>query len=177
MDNCKELLTNYTPILPEEIRFKERMLDFLNLYEHKAFLRSNTVGHFTASAWVHLSSTNEVLLLHHRKLDKWLQPGGHADGNSNLHEVAIKELEEEAGINYSHIDNIKIFDIDIHTIPANSKDPQHLHLDVRFKISLTKKPTININNESKGYEWVQLDKVKELSTETSILRMVSKTKA
>jgi 8-oxo-dGTP pyrophosphatase MutT (NUDIX family) len=80
-----------------------------------AFERSNQAGHFTGSAWLVSSDGTRVLLMHHRKLDRWLQPGGHADGDADLARVALREAQEETGMADIRLDG-GIFDIDRHRI-------------------------------------------------------------
>ena len=117
-------------------------------------------------------------MLHHVKLDRWLQPGGHADGNEDLLAVAMKELEEETGImDYVEVTD-QLFDIDVHTIPARKNVPEHEHFDSRFHFIVKDNLTLNINEESKALQWVPIDSVPELTNnEASFIRMVDKTKA
>lgn len=93
--------------------------------------RSNLQGHFTASAFVMDPERTRFLLVRHRKLGKWIQPGGHADGDADLLAVASREVREETGLEPEPA-NGRIFDIDIHRIPAAPGVPAHLHYDVRF---------------------------------------------
>jgi 8-oxo-dGTP pyrophosphatase MutT (NUDIX family) len=83
-----------------------------------AFVRSNLIGHFTGSAWLVSADGTKVLLMHHRKLGRWLQPGGHADGDTDLARVALREAEEETGLTDLRIDD-GIFDIDRHRIAGH----------------------------------------------------------
>ena len=71
-------------------------------------------GHVTGSAWIVDETREHALLLHHRKLDRWFQPGGHADGQSNILQVALKEAEEETGLTDFEVVSPAIFDIDVH---------------------------------------------------------------
>lgn len=109
-------LSRYSSPFPEESVFVKR---FLELLEHRdAFQRNHLPGHFTASAWIVDPAKQFILLTHHAKLNKWLQPGGHADGDENILRVALKEAREETGISHFRVLKDGIFDIDIHTIPA-----------------------------------------------------------
>lgn len=146
----------------------EKLLQYPNCYE-----RSLLTGHLTASCWVLNHDQSEVLLLHHVKLDKWLQPGGHADGDENLIAVARKELEEETGLTDYTIRSENIFDLDIHHIPERKGVPAHEHYDVRFVFRASPSSTITKNHESNALEWVKLEDVPK---EASLQRMVSKSK-
>jgi len=171
-------LKKYTTTYEQEFSFVGRFQDLLLV--DNCFERSLTTGHLTASAWVLNTGLNKVLLLHHKKLDRWLQPGGHADGDENLLKVAKKELEEEAGIKTTKnvlLRGEEIFDLDIHTIPSRSGEPEHQHYDVRFAFVALKKEELQGNSESKNLQWIDLDKLEDhVGSEQSILRMWEKTR-
>lgn len=112
--------------------------------------------------------------MHHAKLDKWLQPGGHADGDENVMNVALKELQEETGLMQASLNRDSIFDIDIHTIPARGDFPEHLHYDIRFLFSTDESDSLTINHESHDIQWVNLATLEKYSQEKSILRMKEK---
>jgi 8-oxo-dGTP pyrophosphatase MutT (NUDIX family) len=117
-----------------------------------------------------------VLLMHHRKLDRWFQPGGHADGDPDIQQVALKEAQEETGLTDIQAVDSKLFDIDIHLIPANSKDTAHLHYDIRFLMQADRNEPLKINSESKNLAWVLLEDVYRYNDSESIMRMVKKMK-
>lgn len=145
----------------------EALLQYPNCYDR--FLLS---GHLTASCWVLNHDQSKVLLLHHAKLNKWLQPGGHADGDENLVRVAQKELEEETGLTDYSLVSEDIFDIDIHGIPERKGVLEHDHYDVRFLFRASASSTITKNHESNALEWVDLE---DVPNEASLQRMVAKT--
>lgn len=118
-----------------------------------ALHRSCVDGHLTASSLVVNQDRTEVLIIHHAKLRRWLQPGGHADGNGNLRRVAWDEATEETGIQDLRVIAPAI-DIDIHTIPARGEDPEHRHLDLRFLVLAPADAAVTTNHESTGFEWV-----------------------
>ena len=99
----------------------------------EAFRRERLAGHFTASAWVVAADGARTLLTHHRKLGLWLQPGGHADGDTELPRAALKEAEEETGLPGLRIES-GIFDLDRHWIPEHKGVPAHWHYDVRYVV-------------------------------------------
>ncbi len=168
-------LNTYQPDNSDEIQFKEHMLDLLSTYGEQAFLRELKHAHFTASAWLVNSTFTEALLLAHKKLQQWLQPGGHADGNTDLLAVALKEAQEETGLNKLLVHSANIFDIDIHCIPAKGTIAEHLHYDVRFLISVSADQNVLLNEESLAYRWVGMATMTEVTDNTSIIRMANKT--
>ena len=94
-------------------------------------------------------------MTHHRQLNRWLQPGGHADGNPDLLYVAINEAREETGLTKLKVKSDKIFDLDIHNIPKFNNVPQHFHYDIRFILETKRKPNeIIISKESYDVAWI-----------------------
>lgn len=146
---------------------------------HDCFERRLRIGHVTGSAFVVDRERRHTLLTHHGKLDKWLQLGGHADGDSNILRVALREAAEESGLGLGGVRPIQesIFDIDIHRIPARGAEPEHDHYDVRYLLEADREVPLRITSESKALEWVPLDRVEQLTREESMLRMVRKARA
>lgn len=166
-------LKNYQSEFDLELRFRDQMVALLK--EPSCFERSLLHAHFTASAWVLDESLEFALLTHHAKLERWLQLGGHADGEEDLRNVALKELREESGLTKLKFISKNIFDIDIHTIPARKDVPEHEHYDVRFLFMADMKEAVVKNHESKEVTWVSLDSISELCNQNdSILRMIKK---
>lgn len=151
--NAYTLLDAYTPMYPEEGVCKQLMLDVLKHCDD-CFLRSCRVGHFTASAFLLNKGKTAVCLMHHAKLDKWLQLGGHCDGDPDILNVAIKEAKEESGIQNIRAITREIFDIDIHLIPSRPEDPAHYHFDIRFLLHAYDDDTLIKNHESHALRWV-----------------------
>jgi len=167
------LLNRYLPASAEEIAFKNEMLYFIRLHED-CFERSLEIGHFTASSWLLNRDRAKALLMHHTKLDRWFQLGGHCDGNPDVLEVAIKEAREESGIQLIRPVFDEIFDIDIHLIPAKDQIRAHYHFDVRFLLeAVVDVPAIQ-NSESKELRWISKNE-SELPTQSlSVVRMFAK---
>ncbi|MES2691927.1 MAG: NUDIX hydrolase [Verrucomicrobiota bacterium] len=138
-------------------------------------LRSCVPGHLTGSAWVVSPDRTQTLLTHHLKLDKWLQLGGHADGDGNLLAVALREAGEESGLANVRAVTPEIFDVDRHWIPARKTDPGHYHYDLRFLIEADPHEPLAISSESKDLAWVEIERVTALNPEESMARMVRKT--
>ncbi len=165
-------LENYQPTETEH-DYKERMLSFLEQHDN-CFERSLLVGHFTASAWLLNKERTHALLMHHAKLNMWMQLGGHCDGNSDPLEVAIKETQEESGILGVAPMNNAIFDIDIHRIPAYKDVPEHDHFDVRFLLAVTSDEDVVKNHESYELRWISQDRNELPTQKLSVTRMFDK---
>lgn len=169
----RTLLQNYIPIAPEEQESKKTMLTFIDQHPN-CFERSLEVGHITASSWLVNKDNTHALMMHHAKLGIWVQLGGHCDGNPNPLEVAIKEAQEESGINEIVALSPAIFDIDIHLVPANSKEKAHYHYDIRFLLQVTSRENYVQNSESKELRWVSRDRAELPTDSRSITRMFDK---
>jgi 8-oxo-dGTP pyrophosphatase MutT (NUDIX family) len=161
---------------PEEARLTADTIRFVEAHED-CLLRSCGPGHLTGSAWIVSPDRRRVLLTHHRKLDKWLQLGGHADGDPDLPAVARREAQEESGLVHVRPLGTAIFDLDVHWIPPRKADPGHNHYDLRFAFEAEPTEPLRISHESRDLAWVALDRVAELNPEESIARMVRKTRA
>jgi 8-oxo-dGTP pyrophosphatase MutT (NUDIX family) len=167
-----ELINQYHPIHKEEIIFKQ---DFLQLLLHpNAFQRDHLPGHITGSAFVVNPFKSKVILLHHKNLDRWLQPGGHADGDENVLQVALRELEEETGVGQTTLLTQGIFDLDIHPIPERKGFPAHFHYDVRFLFEADDQNEIIVSDESHDVKWVDLSELDTIVDSPSVLRMAKK---
>ena len=150
-----------------------RYVDFVTNHSD-CFQRSLSVGHVTGSAWLVNQAGSHVLLTHHRKLDIWVQLGGHADGHSDVFAVARQEAEEESGIKTFKAVSPAIFDLDIHLIPARKNDPEHYHYDARFAFQTTDSDQFSISDESHDLAWVEIARLGEKTQEDSMLRMADK---
>ena len=169
-------LALYQRANPGEAGTTSRFVDFVASHED-CFERSLTIGHVTGSAWVVSADGGEILLTHHRKLDCWLQLGGHADGDPNVVAVALREAREESGMEDFELLGDGIFDLDIHPIPARKNEPEHLHYDVRYVFRSIGKTLFTVSEESHDLRWVPVAEVGDLTTEESMLRMVRKWQA
>jgi 8-oxo-dGTP pyrophosphatase MutT (NUDIX family) len=169
-----EQLFAYQSVFTKE---QSTVKEFLSLlHSPNCFFRDHLPGHLTGSAWIVNEDASHVLLLHHAKLNKWLQPGGHADGDENIYAVALREAIEETGIKEFKLLKSGIFDVDIHPIPARKDFPEHLHFDVRFLFQATANSAIHISDESHDVQWIPVQNVPEQSNHNaSILRMIQKT--
>jgi 8-oxo-dGTP pyrophosphatase MutT (NUDIX family) len=135
----------------------------------RCFERDN-LGHVTGSAWIVNSALTHALLTHHKKLDLWLQLGGHADGDPDIKAVALKEADEESGIEGLQLLIDSIYDIDIHPIPGKCL----FHYDIRYLIRAPENAIYLVSDESHDLAWVSLDQIEQYSEERSVLRMAGK---
>lgn len=150
----------------------EQFRDFV-VREPQCFERATIEGHITGSAWVVDDRRTHTLLTHHRKLNKWLQLGGHADGEPDILKVALTEAREESGIDDVRSLYPFIFDLDVHVIPARTNEPEHLHYDVRYAI-LAGNTNHVVGEESHDLAWVPVSQLHDYTTEESMLRMAHK---
>jgi 8-oxo-dGTP pyrophosphatase MutT (NUDIX family) len=167
-------LVAYRSPYEEENQF---VSDFLALTDDPlAYSRDRIAGHFTASAWIVNKERTHTLLTLHRKLGRWLQLGGHADGNENLLEVAMQEAREESGLTSLQFVDTHIFDLDKHIIPERPHVAEHFHYDVRYLIEADLQEPLVRSDESISLAWVTFDAVIDLiGYNPSILRMLEKT--
>lgn len=172
-----ELENNPPPSLKETINsvpdglFKSEFLDFINEFPN-ALERACLEGHLTGSALVVRQHDKQILLMFHTKLQKWLQPGGHADGDACLMRVALKEAVEETGIQELKILDTPI-DLDIHTVepPGEGK---HEHFDVRYLVVAAKDSIPVGNHESQELRWFSSKDLKKIDVDKGLLRMVNR---
>jgi 8-oxo-dGTP pyrophosphatase MutT (NUDIX family) len=149
--------------------FREFLYSYGNVFE-----RSHPSGHFTGSAWLVSADGERVLLTHHRKLGRWLQLGGHADGDDDLANVALREAVEESGLIDLVVEQ-DIFDLDSHRIPAHGDEPEHWHYDVRYVVRATGSEKFSISEESLALAWKSIrDIAGDASADASLRRMASK---
>jgi 8-oxo-dGTP pyrophosphatase MutT (NUDIX family) len=136
-----------------------------------ALLRSCAEGHLTGSALVVDPSTRHVLLLFHTKVRRWLQPGGHADGDGEMAHVALREAEEETGIAGLAVVTPAI-DLDVHVFRnADGTEPEHLHLDVRHLVLAPPGAEPTSNHESEGMAWVAVEDLDRYEVDDGTKRM------
>ena len=171
-----KLLKNYASRCPDEAITTDTFTQFVRDHE-QCFSRETLKGHVTGSAWIVDQTKGKCLLIHHRKLQRWLQPGGHADGCPDIEYVARKEAEEETGLKQLQLWQPDIFDLDIHLIPERGMTPEHYHFDVRFIYQGSTKDTLSLSPETNDVAWWDLDEALHLVSENdSITRMIRKTK-
>ena len=172
-NNLLAKLVAYQKRYPEESGTIKRMLAFIK-GNSRCFERNLSIGHVTGSAWLMDTKFEKTLLTHHRKLDRWLQPGGHADGDSDIAGVALRESREESGLQDIELVGDALFDIDIHLIPDGPKEKEHLHYDCRFLIRSLGTDQYIVSEESYDLAWVRLQDISRYTVDPSISRMALK---
>lgn len=177
--NLREQLSalKFEPGSEEDIH-RTRMLELLDT-RPDCFERTGFPGHFTGSALVVSADGSRTLLHHHKFLDRWLQFGGHCDGDENVPRVAQREAREESGIEGMILASAKPFDIDIHAIPANPKknEPPHEHFDIRYVLIAPEGATFRVSEESHDLRWFTPAEVLELPIDDSMRRLIEKWRA
>lgn len=149
---------------------------FLRKHPDDAHLRSQLEGHLTGSGFVLESTRARVLLLHHRRLDRWLQPGGHGEGETDPRLVALREIEEETGLTERDLQPFpdeKLLDVDVHRIPARPDEPAHDHLDLRYGFLARVGAQPRLSHESRDLRWFDLDDLPS-GADSSLRRAVRK---
>ncbi|MEL7369516.1 MAG: NUDIX hydrolase [Myxococcota bacterium] len=160
-------------ITADERQPLERLRAFVEAHP-TCFDRTLLEGHITGSAWILNHDQSATLLTHHKKLNLWLQPGGHADGDPDVRQVALREAIEESGIEDLRLLRDDIFDVDVHRIPARKDEPAHYHYDVRFVVQAPPNAQFVVSEESHALAWVPRADVANYQTDESVLRMVRK---
>jgi 8-oxo-dGTP pyrophosphatase MutT (NUDIX family) len=158
-----------------EEEMRARIVAFIDDRGAAAFARETLAGHVTASAWIVDPGRTHVLLLHHRKLDRWLQPGGHVDGNPDVRASALREASEESGLHSLRFAAPGIYDVDVHAIPARGEEPAHEHFDVRFALEADPAEPLVRNDESHDVRWIALTQLEDYGIDESVRRLAAKT--
>ena len=167
--------------LPQDRDRAETIRRFVEAHAD-CFERSCRDGHVTGSAWIASPDGEQALLVRHRKLGAWLQPGGHADGDPDPAAVACREAAEESGLESLRLvdwwrdgsTSPQPFDVDVHRIPARGDEPEHLHLDIRFLLVADPAEPPRASHESDEARWVPRGQIGALNPEPSLLRMAER---
>lgn len=173
------LLDEYAGRHPDELGTVQRIRDLV-LDHDDCLLRSCVPGHITASAWVVSPDRRRFLLTHHRKLHRWLQLGGHVDGEPEVHRAALREAREESGMERFRFlpeEPLCPIDIDVHTIPAHGVEPAHEHHDIRFLLVAEEGQALVVSDESNDLRWFPLDALDQVAGDESVARLGRKARA
>ncbi len=148
---------------------------FIERHRSGWWRRSTIEGHVTAAAWLINAECTHALLLHHAKLDRWLQPGGHLDDTDvNPAEGALREAMEETGLGELSLAGSGLFDVDVHAIPQRLGEAAHLHYDARYLV-VSKNRNVTLSSESLGFQWIAFAEIATSNMDESITRLAKKT--
>jgi len=164
-------LQRYEAVDAEQAGVRDTMLGFAADHPD-ALWRTCPDGHFTGSALVVDAAAEQVLVLFHTKLQRWLQPGGHLDGDANLAASALREATEETGIEGLQVVAPAV-DLDIHEVRPPKEHP-HLHLDVRFVVLAPERATVVGNHESEALRWVAPHDLPDLGADAGLVRLTER---
>src|SRR6187551_1192894 len=180
LESVRKQLHGYRAANAAEAAFVARMLE-LSQAPGAAERLHFAPGHFTASAFVLSPDRRDLVLIHHKKLGIWVQPGGHVEPtDDDLIGAARREVLEEVGLGELEpivsAEGGLVFDVDIHLIPARKADPAHEHFDVRFAFVSRTRELVH-SEEVTDLRWVPLSEVEQMGTDESVLRAVKKLRA
>jgi 8-oxo-dGTP pyrophosphatase MutT (NUDIX family) len=172
-----KLLADHAARRPDQAATAARIRALVEAHED-CLLRTCVPGHVTASAWVVTPDGRRTLLTHHKKLERWLQLGGHTDGEARIERAALREAQEESGLPPESLSVFaptvepRVLDVDVHVIPARRDEPEHEHHDVRFLIVADREREPVVSDESHDVRWFNVDDVRTVTGEDSVLRLV-----
>jgi len=166
------LLDRYLARRPEEADVVAHFRELVAAHED-CFERTCLPGHITGSAWLVDHTGSRVLLTHHKKLERWLQLGGHSDGEPDTLAAAQREAEEESGLKVAALDEVPL-DLDVHEIPARGTEPAHDHYDVRFVFRVVGTTDFIVSDESHDLAWVPIRDIGAYTDDESVLRLARK---
>ncbi|MEW6073322.1 MAG: NUDIX domain-containing protein [Planctomycetota bacterium] len=169
---ARRLLGAFVPPDARAAEARDRLLAFLAAHGSAAFSRTLLAGHLTASSLVLDAAGERVLLVLHPALGRWLQPGGHCDGEADLAAVARREAVEETGIGALALDP-RPLDVDIHAIPARGAEPAHLHHDTRFLARAPAGAPARADAEARDARWFAVSELAEIDTDDSLRRLAA----
>ena len=174
------VLTAHKPTDEKESQDLQEMIGLATALA-EPFSRDQLPAHFTGSAVVITPDGEKVCLVLHAKLDRWLQPGGHADAidAGSMEATALREAREETGCDVTlHPTAPRPLDVDVHVIPARKSDPEHRHLDVRYLVVATNPESLAHDpNESHGAQWLSWEEAIARADEAPLRRMLEKARA
>lgn len=167
--NLKTSIEEYIPYNEQEVKDKQLILQYINTFQD-VLTRKNEMGHMTASAWILNKEKTKVLMIYHNIYRSWAWVGGHADGEDNLLEVALRETKEETGVTKVIPIDENIFSLQIVAVDGHEKRGKyvatHVHLDNCFLLEVDEKETLKIKeDENSGVKWIPLEEVIKESTE------------
>lgn len=169
MDSLKRNIEKYMPYNEQEENDKKIILDYMEKYDN-LLTRENEIAHFTASAWTINKECTKVLMIYHKIYDSWAWTGGHADGDKNLLDTAIRELKEETGIKNVNPLKDDIYSLEIICVNGHIKREKyvssHLHFNLTYLLEADEKEELMMKeDENSGVKWINIADINEYSTE------------
>ena len=176
--NLKEQIEHFEPFNEQERADKEMMLEYINTFTD-VLTRENKMCHFTASNWIVNKERTKVLMIYHNIYQSWAWTGGHADGDGNLLHVALKEAQEETGLNHLKVLKQEIYSLEILTVDSHIKRgnfvPSHLHLDCCYLLEADENEQLKVKeDENSGVKWIDINKVIEITNEPKMIPIYQK---
>lgn len=167
--NLTEQIKNYKPYNEQEEKDKQMMLKYLDTFDD-CLTRNNEFGHFTASSWAVNKERTKVLMIYHNIYKSWAWTGGHADGESDLLNVAIRELKEETGVENVKVLDSNIFSLEIICVNGHVKKQKyvssHVHLNLTYLLEVNENEVLQIKpDENSGVKWVKLEDIEKVCNE------------
>ena len=176
--NLKSEIENYKPYNEQEEKDKQTMLKYINTFDD-VLTRDNEFGHFTASSWAVNKERTKVLMIYHNIYKSWAWTGGHADGESDLLGVAIRELKEETGVKNVNVVKDGIVSLEIICVNGHIKRGKyvssHVHLNLTYLLEVDENEVLKIKeDENSGVKWVNIEDVEKVSNEEWVVEKVYK---
>lgn len=166
--HIRQLLAAFDPPDPQQASYRRRMLDLCASDGDPTSRSRFDPGHFTASGFVASPNGAGVLLIHHEKIGKWLQPGGHIEpDDASIEAASRREIAEETGL--GAIQSFGLIDIDIHQFPLRADDPAHLHFDLRYGFR-ARSGLIEAGEGVLDARWIPFDELDRWSADRSVTR-------
>lgn len=178
MMKIKEQIKNYKPYNQQEEKDKQIMLKYMDTFDD-IFTRNNEFGHFTASSWVVNKERTKVLMIYHNIYHSWAWTGGHADGETDLLNTAIRELKEETGVKNVKVLNDQIFSLEMICVNGHVKKGKyvssHVHLNVTYLLEVDEKEMLRIKeDENCGVKWIPIEQIEKVVSEEWMIDYVYK---
>jgi 8-oxo-dGTP pyrophosphatase MutT (NUDIX family) len=180
-----DLLCRYRAAFPEDAACADRIAALARAHAD-CLLRTCAPGHITASVFIVDAAAERCLMTHHKKLNRWLQLGGHVDGESHVLQAALREAQEESGMRTFEVVPVQgvvglPLDLDVHVIPARGQgaklEPEHEHHDVRFLLRAAPGQDLVLSDESHALAWFPLGDLEQVAGDESVLRMGRRARA
>jgi 8-oxo-dGTP pyrophosphatase MutT (NUDIX family) len=177
LSHLQSLLSVHAAAWPDQRDLAARFRAFVDAHPD-CLHRHCQPGHITASAWIVSADGQRCLLTHHRKLGRWLQLGGHVDGEERIELAALREAREESGIVQFELvrwrEALVPLDLDVHPIPARGNEPGHWHWDVRFLLRAAADEPLVQSSESNDLRWFGMGELAAVTDEDSVRRLAEK---